>query len=227
MARENSIEELEASIQQFYERYSAKKLALAAFMVGVFTFGFTYVAFALTGMTLVAIVIFGIVGFFSVNLTMVFVVPPSKKMAESRELICSALREPSRIKEIDTKGVKLTDEAGTVRTLSGPELEVWTSKIVPYFMQTQSTGQSVTQVKADRTFTTSERKYIEDRRREVLEIEKKIDEARKELKEERKEIEKRRSELLKMEKNSNKVSNQSDGESTSKQAIEPDADEEK
>lgn len=199
MSQSDPIAELETSIKHYYERYSAKKVALAAFLVGVFSIGFTYVAFALTGMPFVAIVVFGIAGFMSVNLTMIFVVPPSKKLAESRELVCAAIREPSRIKEIDRKGVKLADKQGQVHTLNGPEIEVWKNKVVPYFMQTQSAGQPVAKAKAERKFTVSERKYIEERRREVLEIEKKIEEERKKLERERQEIEKRSNELRKME----------------------------
>jgi hypothetical protein len=199
MSQPIPIEDLEASIKHFYERYSAKKVALAAFLVGVFSIGFTYVAYALTGLVLVAIITFGIVGFLSVNLTMIFVVPPSKKLAESRELICSAIREPSRIKEIDKTGVKLADKEGEVRALNGAELEVWKTKVVPYFMQTQSTGQPVEKAKTQRKYTASERKYIEDRRREVKEIEKKIEVERRDLERERKEIEKRSAELRNLE----------------------------
>lgn len=200
MADEISIEELEASIQQLYERYSAKKVALAAFMVGVFTIGFTYLAYALTMMPVVAIVVFGVVGLLSVNLTMIFIVPPSKKLTESRELICSAMRDPSRIKAIDTKGVRLADGTGDVRALGGLELEIWTSKIVPYFMQAQAATQRDAPKKSERKYTVSERKYIEDRRKEVMAIEKKIEEERKELDRERKEIDRRSAELYELEK---------------------------
>lgn len=203
MSKAIPIEDLEASIEQFYERYSAKKVAVAAFMVGVFTIGFSYVAYALTSMAIVAILTSGVVGFLSVNLTMIFVVPPKKKLEESRELICAAIREPSRIKEIDRKGVKLADKSGIVHSLNGPELEVWTNKVVPYFMQTQSTGQPVTKEKTERKFTASERKYIEERRREVLEIEKKIDEERKAMDKERREMDARIAELRELEKLAN------------------------
>jgi hypothetical protein len=200
MKSQISLEELEASIEQLYDRYSAKKVALAAFMVGVFTIGFSYVAYALTAMPVLAIIVFGVVGFLSVNLTMVFVVPPSKKLAESREFICAAMHDPLRIKAINANGVKLADKTGEVRALNGLEMDVWTSKIVPYFMQAQAVVQPTARKESERKYTASERKYIEDRRKEVLEIEKKIEEERKRLDLERKDIDKRSAELKEMER---------------------------
>ncbi|PXA05002.1 hypothetical protein DDZ13_03280 [Coraliomargarita sinensis] len=223
MPSSTATEELETSIQQFYERYSAKRVALAAFMVGVFTIGLTYVAYAVTTMALVGIIVFGVVGLISVNLTMIYVVPPARKLTESCEMICMAIREPSRIKSADDKGVRLADKVGEVHALSGPDLEVWTSKVVPYFMQVQSAVEPVAQAKSERTFTPSERRYIEERRREVLEIEKRIEEERKELEKERRELEKRSAELREWEKKLKQKEAESETEEKSAAGASPEA----
>ncbi|HKK19326.1 MAG TPA: hypothetical protein VJ952_11650 [Opitutales bacterium] len=200
MVKEIPIEELEAGIHQFYERYSQKKVALAAFMVGVFTIGLSFVSYALTTTGWLAIIVFGIVGVVSVNLVVIFVVPPSGKLAAGRELICAAVRDPSRIKAVDEKGIKLADNDGELHKLAGPEREVWASRVVPYFMQIQSALQPAAKARAERKYTVSERKYIEDRRKEVVEIEKRIEEKQRELEKEREKMKKRRAELEELEK---------------------------
>lgn len=200
MTRQAAIAELDESIARYYERYSAKKIALAAFLVGVFSIGLSYLAFSLTHMLPVVIISLGVVGFLSVNLTMIFVVPPSRKLNESRDLICTAIREPARIKAFDIKGVKLADKEGKVHTLSGVDLMIWRTMVVPFFVQSQAAGAQSTEVKSERKLTASERKYIEERGREVLEVEKKIEEERKQLEKERREMETRSAELRDLEK---------------------------
>lgn len=158
MASDDPIEELENGIQQFDQYYSAKRVALAAFLVGVFTIGLTYLGYALTTMGLVAIIVFGVVGFFSVHLMMLFIMPTSKNLAESCDLLCSAVREPSRIKSVGRKGIQLMDKEGALHTLTGPDLEAWRMKVVPYFMQNQILVQPSVQAKPERNYTASERK---------------------------------------------------------------------
>ena len=137
-------------------------------------------------MAVVAIIAFGLAGVLSGYLTMIFVVLPASKLAKSCGLMCAAIHEPSRIREIDKKGVKLIDGDGILHTLTGPEFEVWTTKIVPYFMQTHTASKPVEKQRTERKLTASERKYIEERRREVLEIEKRIAKEREQLEQERK-----------------------------------------
>ena len=200
MAKEDPVKALEADIQLYYEKYSAKRVALAAFLVGVFTIGSTYVAYAVTTMELLAILVFGLVGVIAVYLTMIFVVPPSRRLAEARQLICSAVREPTRIRSADSEGVQLADDAGAAHLLTGPDLEVWKTRVVPHFMRVQASVQPAARARTERKYTVSERKYIEDRRKEVLEIEQRIEEERKRIDQERKDIEKRSAELRKLEK---------------------------
>lgn len=202
MSQAPAIIELEESIARFYERFSARKVALASFLVGVFSIGIAFVIYSLTHMALFAIIAFALVGILAINLCMIFVVPPAKKLAASRELICSAIREPSKIKAFDIKGVKLADKEGKVITLAGTELMIWRTMVVPYFVQRQAAaGGATSEAKTGaRKMTASERKYIEDRRREVLEIEKKIDEERAAIEKDRKELESRSEKVSAAEK---------------------------
>jgi hypothetical protein len=127
---------------------------------------------------------------------MLFIVPPANKLAAARDLICSAIREPARIKAFDIRVVKLADKKGDIHALQGVDLAVWHNMVVPYFVQSQAAGQaSESSTRKERKLTASERKYIEPRRREVLEIEKKIEEERKALEAQRRAMEARSAEI--------------------------------
>jgi hypothetical protein len=199
MHEKSAIQELEKSIDRYYDKYSARRVALAAVCVGIFTIGAAFTAYALTGLAWVAIIVFGVFGLVGVNLSLVFIVPPSSKLKESRKLICAAIREPSRIKAFDIKTVKLADKGGTVHTLTGASLAVWKDVVVPYFVQNQSVARASVASDSGRSLTASERKYIEDRRREVMEIEKKLQSERKVLERKQEEMESRSRELRELE----------------------------
>jgi hypothetical protein len=200
MPRKNAIQELEASISRYYEKYSARKVATAAAGVGVFTFGLSYLSYVITTTGWIAIIVFGLVGLVSINLSLIFIVPPSSKIRAASELIFAAIREPSRIKAFDINGVKLADKEGNVHTLSGVDLEVWRNMVIPYFVQSQASGHAPVQAREGRRMTASERKYIEQRRREVLEIEQKLESERKLLERKRMEMDSRSQELKDLER---------------------------
>lgn len=181
MAEASSTKQMEKSIERYFERYSTKRIALAAFVVGVLTIGLTYVSYAMTAHMLIATLVFAVVGFLSVNLSMIFIVPPSEKLEKSRELIFMALRDSSRIKASDGKKVKIVDKVGTIHSLKGVDLAVWNSHVLPHLMQQQGDGSSGVKLNTDRKLTVSERKYIEGLHREVKTIEKKIAKERRAL----------------------------------------------
>lgn len=213
------IETLESSISRFYERYSARRVAMAAFLVGLFSIGASLVTYILTAHAISAVAAFALVGLVTVNLTMIFIVPPAKRLAAARELITNAIKEPSRIKSFDVRGIKLADKHGEVHGLSGVDSQVWQNIVVPYLVQVQAAGaQGKGSVKKERKLTASERRHIENRRREVLEIEKKIETQRKQLEEQQKALEAKSAELSEAEKRANQVI--SKAESINSEALE-------
>jgi hypothetical protein len=198
MAEKNKLADLEKSITRYYDQFLAKRLALAAFAVGLLVLVSALAAYwALTSGLLAACVGF-VVGFIGINLAFITIVPPSSSIKEVKQLIFGALREPARIKSYDMKKVKILDAKGRLHTLKARELRIWTSLVVPYLIHYNISGDKAAPRKV-RTLTASERKYIEQRRQEVLEMEQKIKEERESLERDREEIEMRGADLKEAE----------------------------
>lgn len=199
MAEKDKIEELERKITRYYERYSAKRVALATFLVGLLSLLVSLAMYWWLGSGLFASIGFLLGGFVGINVAFLTIVPPASSLAKSRDLICGALREPSRIKSYDMRKVQLANAKGKVITLAAREQSLWTALVVPYLIQCQAQGEMPRHEKSQRKLTASERKYIEQRRKEVLEMEKKIEDERKRLARERKELEERSEDLKQAE----------------------------
>ncbi len=135
MSLESEIACLEAQIARCYERHSQQRVAMAALIVGACSIGSGIAIYGLFGNPVFGILGFAVSGLVSVNLAMLFIVPPSQKLEEARALICQAIRDRSRIHSFDRKVVKLNDKAGNTRTLSGLELKVWHRLVVPFLVR--------------------------------------------------------------------------------------------
>jgi len=200
MSQKNRLEDLEKAITRFYDGYSAKRVALATFVVGVVVLFTSLGVYSWTESALIAAIAAFALGLIAINVAFLTIVPPALALQQSKELIVGAIRDPSRIKTLNMQKVQLIDIKGKAKTLGGREMGVWTRLVVPYLIQCQADGQlPSSRKKSSRTLTASERKYIEQRRKEVLEIEKKIEEDRKKLESDRKEIEIRTSDLKQAE----------------------------
>jgi hypothetical protein len=199
MSQNKKLEELEKAITRFYEGYSAKRVALATFIVGVVSIFSSLAVYSWTNSPLLSALVALAVGFIAINVAFLTIVPPALSLHMSKDLICGAIKDPSRIKALDMQKVQLVDSKGKTQTLGAREMGVWSRLVVPYLIKCQAEGQSPVRKKSSRTLTASERRYIEERRKEVLEIEKKIKEDRKKLDADRKEVEARSADLKQAE----------------------------
>lgn len=199
MSADNKIEALEASVARFYERHSAKRIALATFLVGFFGLLTALGVYSWIGSGLFAALAGLLVGFVGIHAAFLVIVPPAKSLTKSRHLICGALRDPARIKSYSMNKVQLADAEGELYTLPARDLGVWKSLVVPFLIENQTRSNEPQRRKSTRKLTASERRYIEERRKEVLEIEKKIEEERKSLEKDRSELEARSADLKQAE----------------------------
>lgn len=196
----NSLADLEKQIALYFDTYSAKRVALAALSVGIVSIGLSVGVYALSKNMLISIGAFFASSLFSVYFAFIFIVPPTKTLKASRELIIGAIKDPRRIKEAAPKKVVVLNNKKQLRTLSSLELSVWQSIIVPYFMQAQGGSGPISNTeKAPRRMTASERKYVDQRRKEILEMEKQLKAERDRLEADQKEYEKNAAELKKAE----------------------------
>jgi hypothetical protein len=199
MAEVDKVAVLEQAIHRFYERYSAQRIALATFLVGVLCLVVSLAVYWFWGSGLFAALGGLFFGFLGINVAFLVIVPPASSLNKSRNLICKAIREPSLIKSYDMHKVQLADSKGQVHALAARDLKPWTSLVVPYLIECQAHGKRLSRGKPQRNLTSSERKYIEQRRKEVLAMEKKIEDERKSLDDDRRELETRSIDLKQAE----------------------------
>lgn len=199
MAKLDKITLLEQSIERFYERYSAKRIAVATLLVGVLSLVMALVVYWGFESGILAALGGLFFGFIGINIAFLCIVPPAKALTDSKRLISQAIREPARIKSYDMQKVLLLDSKGKEHALKARDLAVWTSLVVPYLIESQARGGQPLRKKPQRKLTASERKYIEQRRKEVLEMEEKIEKERKSLEHDRRELEMRSVDLKQAE----------------------------
>lgn len=199
MAADKKLEALEHSVARFYERYSAKRVALATFLVGLCSLMAAFCVYAWLDSGLYAALAGLLVGFIGIHAAFLVIVPPAKSLARSKQLICGALKEPARIKSYSMDKVQLADENGKLHTLASREQGLWKTLVVPYLIECHANGDGSARRQSTRRLTASERRHIEARRKEVLEMEKKIEAERKSLDKERSELEARSADLKQAE----------------------------
>ena len=144
---------------------------------------------------LLAILACFVTGFVLTNVCFLLIVPPSRELEATKEMICAAVQDPSRIVAYSKQNVQLKDDKGRVHTLKGRDMVIWSGQVVPHLIAGQTEGGTKASKKTPRKLTASERKYIEERRKEVLEMEKSIAEDRKRIEADRKELEARTAHL--------------------------------
>jgi hypothetical protein len=194
------IDRLEARLVRYFERYAARRVALAAFLSGLLSIGAALLVLSVTTSLLYAVLVFIVVGFLLMNLLIFFLVPSVKELAEAQALICGAVRYPERIKNFDTKSVKLSDESGKTRELKKIELNVWQTLIFPFLVKL---GRKVERVETvllkNDSAEAGEREEVEARRQELLEAEKKIEQERRRMQDQYLKIEEKMAELSEAE----------------------------
>jgi DNA repair exonuclease SbcCD ATPase subunit len=189
------ITELERSIDRFFKTYSARRVALAALVLGISSIGAAWLVYALTMSVIFSVLAFGLMGLVLVNVAILMVIPPTGQLDKSKQLLLSAVKDRSRIKSIEKHKVVLFDEKDNTHLLKGAELQAWQLIILPSFIKNGVEPQEKGQAKTGRKFTASERRYIEEQKKVMLEREKSMAEEQKRIAEEKARIETEREEL--------------------------------
>ncbi|MFT5837478.1 MAG: hypothetical protein ACI9ZV_000983 [Candidatus Azotimanducaceae bacterium] len=199
MVTKNKLGKLEKTIVRFYQRYTAKRVVLATFLVGFFSLGGAFAVYWIFGNGFFAAIAGFFVGFVGIHIAFVMIIPSASSLNKARSLIYGAIKDPSRIKSYDRHKVQLADSQGKVVVLGAREMGLWKSLVVPYFIQCQAQREKSSGKRSRRTLEASVQKYNEQRRKEVLEMEKKIEAEQKSLDQGRRELEVRGADLKQAE----------------------------
>lgn len=190
---------LEEAITRFYERFSMRRVALAAFLVGFFSLGLALLVYVLTSAAFYSVVAFAVSGLVTLNLAIIFIVPPADQLKQARERICAAVRDPSRIRSFSKKAVTLLDRQGQEHALAGADLSVWHDLVVPYLVR-EGGAPGGGKHRPAASPNASELRAIEARQREVREMEARIQSEQKILEEQRRAMQARSSQLAEAER---------------------------
>ena len=167
MLNSSAIADLEKRIERAYEAHSAKRVAIAAMLVGVVSIGTSWAVYYFFLDVLIAIGAFALSSFLTVNVAMFMVVPPVKQLADSKALMIGAIKDPMRIQSIGDKKVKLADQQHHVRPLSAFEQSVWNAIVIPYFIKMRS-GREVERTGTVEGETVTAQKKVMDKRQAEL-----------------------------------------------------------
>jgi myosin heavy subunit len=139
----NAITELEKSIDHFYQAHSAKRVVIAALLVGVVSIGMTLLAYSLTFNVLMAIGMFALCSLLMINIAILAIVPTTLELSDSKALIMNALMDSKRIQTEEGQRVKLIDDDGRVHTLSRVEQALWDTVVVAHFIKISTSADAV------------------------------------------------------------------------------------
>jgi len=197
MSPPNAIADLEKRIENAYDAHSAKRVAMAALLVGVVSIGVSWATYYVSLNVLIVTGAFAVSSFLTVNIAMLMTVPPTKQLADSRALMIGALKDPMRIKSVGEKKVRLEDHRGTVRVLSGFEQVVWEAIVIPYFIKMSSRAETAPPRSAEAKASALEKKMFDKQQAELKANAKELLVERQKLNEERIAVEARGKELKK------------------------------
>lgn len=159
-------------VDRFYEKHSASRVAVAALLVGISAFGAALICYYFTYNFFISLGSFAIVAIIVINFALYLVVPPIRALNESKSLIIAALNDPGRIQTVNSRKVVLADDSGNLKMLSHVEQKVWTTIVVPYFMQHTTNVRAPKSGKSTgRSLTVSEQKQLKSQKAEILEME--------------------------------------------------------
>jgi hypothetical protein len=195
MSTQSAIANLEKSIDHCYRAHSAKRVVMAAVLLGFVSIGVSWAAYYFTLNVLITTAAFAVSSLLMVNVAMFAIVPPTHKLTDSKALMLGALKDPIRIKSLGKNKVALVDDQGQVRVLSRFEQTLWKNILIPYFIKMGSGGDAASTATGAVKLSSSDSKVLERRRAELSAHEQELLAERKKMKEQRAELEMRTDEL--------------------------------
>ncbi|MFW6217729.1 MAG: hypothetical protein ACOC4K_01920 [Verrucomicrobiota bacterium] len=191
---QNASADIEAAIDRFLQVYSAKRIALSAFLVGGISIAASIAIYALSASGIFSALAFGVTSLLLVNVAMIAIVPTTEQLARSKSLLCGVVKHPKRIRSVEKSKVSLVDGGGNACTLNAVEQRLWDDVVVPAIMR-QGMSAMAASDRPQRKLTVSERRYVDEQKKLMVEKEKAIKEEQKRIAEEQSRIARERSEL--------------------------------
>jgi hypothetical protein len=196
MPEKSATAKLEQSIEKYFAAYSARCVAYAAALTGVVSTLAGLVAYMVTLSELVALVTFLILGLIFVNVAILMIVPPTRRLVDARALLIDAVNQPSLIKLVNKNSVRIAPKNGSARDLRPFELKAWETIVMPFFMQAIASQEKIfrQELEVERQGDTLAK--LDSERQELVTQTERFECEKRQLLAERAEVERRSQELM-------------------------------
>lgn len=135
MSSVSSIGLISQRINRFYSKYVRRRIRAAICITVVFSLGMTGGVYILLESIFLAIPTFVLTTFLAINVSLFCVVPPNRKLMESKSLIMASIQNPSRIQTIDEEKIILSNALGETFELDPLNQRLWEVVIVPHLIK--------------------------------------------------------------------------------------------
>ena len=194
------LENLDTNIGKHFERNASRCLIRAVAFALFISIAVALVTFMLCGSRMISIFVFGGVGFVSLNILFLMLVPSRKRQKESHALIMAAAKNPERIEDIRPGVIAVQTEEGQTQELNSVERRAWQELVVPFLCKEHSKTLSDQKSVAGHVLTRSEMVQLKEQRESIKDDEARIQQDRVQLATKRKDISALQERLVEEEK---------------------------
>lgn len=167
MPKQDSINKLATNVERYFERHASQCMLRALLMTVLGAGLIAALSYVILSSQLIAIMVFGVGSFISLNAAFIFFVPSTRRRQEARELILMAAADPSAIEDVRPGVIALRGINGEPRELNRIEQHVWKELVVPFHCTMHSTSFMSGKGKAERGLTRSEIRHFNEQRKEL------------------------------------------------------------
>ncbi len=183
-------------IDRFYFKHVRRRVRFSIVLVAISSTSIPAIVFLVSSSGFLTVAAFVISAFLTVNVSLFCVVPPNRKLLESKALMMAAIQNPSRIQSVDGDQVVLTNAIGETFELDSLNQKLWERIVIPHMLKTGNrVGATTGPTTGGRTLTDSERRAWDEKQANVIATEKKIKSEYAAIQQEREDLELRSKEL--------------------------------
>ncbi|CAA6678409.1 MULTISPECIES: hypothetical protein [unclassified Lentimonas] len=181
MKRGYRLENLDTNVGKHFERNASRCLIRAVAFSLLIAIVVAIVTFIIFDSRMASIFVFGGVGFVSLNMFFLILVPSSKSQKQSHALIMAAAKAPDRIEDIRPGVIAVQTEEGQTHTLSTVERQAWQELVVPFLCKQHSKTLADQKNMVGHVLSRSEMSNLHDQRKAIKDDEARIQQDRLQL----------------------------------------------
>ncbi|MFQ3225618.1 MAG: hypothetical protein ACI8Z5_001881 [Lentimonas sp.] len=182
------LKNLDTNVGMYFERNASRCLIRAVVFSLILAAVLAFVTFWVSSSRMASISAFGFVGFLSLNVLFLKLVPSSKRQQQSYALIMAAAKNPERIEDLRPGVIAVRTERGQTHELNSVEKRAWQELVLPFLCKVHSKTMSDQKSVVGHVLTRSEMIQLNEQREAIKHDEARIQQDRLQLATKRKDI---------------------------------------